>query len=55
MLCLTEQSLTEIVGFQSDWLPIIKEALKARDIFPGGITEYSQDPLVDFIRSQNDF
>ena len=55
LLCHTEQSLTEIVGFQSDWLPIIKEALKARHLFLGSSTEYSRNPLHDFIQSQNDF
>lgn len=55
LLCHTEESLSAIPGFQSEWLPVIVHELKRCGWTLGEITEYSRDPLHDFIQSQNDF
>ena len=55
LMCHTEQSLSAIPGFQSEWLPVIVEELTRCGWRLGEITEYSRDPLGDFIRSQSDF
>ena len=55
LLCHTEQSLSTIPGFQPDWLPVIVDELKRCGWTLGEITEYSRNPLHDFIQSQNDF
>ena len=55
LLCHTEESLSAIPGFQSEWLPVIVDDLARSGRSLGQITEYSRDPLHDFIQSQNDF